>query len=248
MSLLDEAVQRLTINSVVVALGVSIAGWFVGHGFVTGRTADRFVTVKGVSERDVMADLALWPLQIAASGNDLTTAQGIIQRDLGRVYGFLVAHGIDTSLTELQGVEVTDRTTQQYGEQQIGGLRYIVLQRLMIRSDDPVAIHEASQSIGDLVEAGVALRSGQGWGPARPTFLFKRLNDLKPEMIAEATAAAREAALQFATDAASSLGGIRQANQGVFVILPRDQAAGISEEDQLYKTVRVVATVEYFLK
>ena len=50
-----------------------------------------------------------------------------------------------------------------------------------------------------------------------------------------------------AADSRSRLGGIRRANQGVFVILPRDAAAGISEEAQLHKTVRVVATVEYYL-
>jgi hypothetical protein len=53
---------------------------------------------------------------------------------------------------------------------------------------------------------------------------------------------------QFANDSRSRLGGIRQANQGVFVILPRDQVAGIPEETQPLKTVRVVTTVEYYLK
>jgi hypothetical protein len=67
-------------------------------------------------------------------------------------------------------------------------------------------------------------------------------------MIAEATSRAREAAEQFARDAGSRLGGIRQANQGVFVILPRDQAPGVTEESQLFKMVRVVATVDYYLR
>jgi uncharacterized protein len=81
-----------------------------------------------------------------------------------------------------------------------------------------------------------------------PTFLFTKLNDVKPAMIAQATANAREAAEQFAKDSRTSLRGIRQASQGVFLILPRDQAPGISEEGQINKIVRVVSTVEYFLK
>jgi hypothetical protein len=67
-------------------------------------------------------------------------------------------------------------------------------------------------------------------------------------MIGDATARARESAEQFARDSRSSLAGIRTANQGVFEILPRDQAPGISQESQIVKTVRVVSTVEYFLK
>jgi hypothetical protein len=73
------------------------------------------------------------------------------------------------------------------------------------------------------------------------------LNSLKPPMIKEATARAREAAAQFAQDSRSELAGIKRASQGVFEILPRDQAPGISEESQIAKTVRVVSTVEYYL-
>ncbi len=235
------------LSAIVVAIGLAVAGWFVGHGFVSGRTADRFVTVKGLAERDVEADLALWPLQIVASADDLSGAQAIIDRGSASVMEFLARHGVDTAQVEVQGVEVTDRAANLVGEPAPSGLRYVVQQRLMVRSDDPMRIHVASQSVGELVASGVVLRSGTGWGPATPTFLFKQLNALKPEMIAEATASAREAAEQFAANSRSRLGGIRRANQGVFVILPRDAAAGISEEAQLHKTVRVVATVEYYL-
>jgi hypothetical protein len=100
--------------------------------------------------------------------------------------------------------------------------------------------------VGDLIAAGVVLQASAGPGTG-PTFLFTGLNDLKPQMIAEATANARAAAQQFATDSGVELGGIRRASQGVFVILPRDPAPGVIEESQLHKTVRVVATIEYYL-
>jgi len=67
-------------------------------------------------------------------------------------------------------------------------------------------------------------------------------------MIADATARAREAASQFARDSRSQLGGIRQANQGIFEILPRDQAPGINESSQIAKVVRVVSTIDYYLR
>jgi hypothetical protein len=98
------------------------------------------------------------------------------------------------------------------------------------------------------VSAGVILTSGQQYGSGGPTFVFKGLSDLKPEMIAEATSRARASAEQFAKDSGSRLSGIRRANQGVFVILPRDRAPGIDESSQVEKTVRVVATIEYLLE
>lgn len=240
--------QSSTISHVVLAIGVALGGWFIGHGFVSGRTADRFVTVKGVSERDVKADLALWPLNLNVTDNDLTRAQATLRRNTEHVLGFLTRHGIDTSLVELQGFRVTDLLAQRYGGDPSYRSRFIISQTIMVRSDDPDRILEASQAVGELVETGVVLSSGEEWGPGGPTFLFTRLNDLKPEMIGEATAKAREAAEQFALDAESRISGIRRANQGVFVILPRDQAAGIAEQNQLFKTVRVVSTIEYLLQ
>jgi hypothetical protein len=117
-----------------------------------------------------------------------------------------------------------------------------------VRSDNPELILNASQKVGELATAGVTLSSGdEGFGSG-PTFVFTGLNKLKPKMIGDATARAREAADQFARDSRSALGGIRTANQGVFEILPRNQIQGISETAQIDKIVRVVSTVEYFLK
>jgi hypothetical protein len=233
---------------IALAVGVALGGFFVGRGFVQARTVDRFVTVKGVAEREVKADLALWPIRFVAASNDLRQAQAEIARSTRQVVALLARHAIDTSTVEVLGLEVQDAYANPYREGPVTN-RFIVTQTIMVRSTVPDSIMAASQRVGDLLEAGVLLSSGYGpGGPAgTPTFLFTRLNDLKPAMIAEATAAAREAAEQFAADAQTTLGGIRQANQGVFVILPRDQASGVTEESQLFKTVRVVATVDYYL-
>ena len=105
---------------------------------------------------------------------------------------------------------------------------------------------QAAQNVSELVDSGVVLSSD--YGPSGPTYLFNGLNDIKPAMIAEATAAARESAQQFARDAEAKLGSLRRANQGVFQILARDQAPGVSEQQQLVKTVRVVSTFDYYLE
>jgi hypothetical protein len=233
---------------IAVAVGVALGGFFIGRGFVQSRTVDRFVTVKGVAEREVKADLALWPIRFVAASNDLRQAQAEIARSTRQIYALLARHGLDTSAVEVMALEVQDAYANPYREGPVTN-RFIVTQTLMVRSTEPDSIMAASQRVGELLDAGVLLSSGYGpGGPAgTPTFLFTRLNDLKPAMIAEATAAAREAAGQFAADAKTTLGGIRQANQGIFVILPRDQASGVTEESQLFKTVRVVATIDYYL-
>jgi hypothetical protein len=220
----------------------------VGWGFARGRAADRFVTVKGVSEKEVNADLAIWPLRVVAADNDLTAAHNKLETSLQKIMQFLVTQHVDTSLATLANFEVSDAFANQYGGTNNAPNRYVIHQTVVVRSTNPALVLSASQHVAELVNAGVVLSSGGDGGAGGPTFVFTGLNKLKPTMIAEATARAREAAEQFAHDSKSDLGGIRQASQGVFEILPRDQVEGITQESQVAKVVRVVSTVDYFLK
>jgi len=205
------------LGSLIIAAGLALAGLLAGVGLSRSRANDRYVTVKGISEREAQADLAIWPLRVSAADNDLARAHAQLEASITRIRQFLVRNRIDTAQMTRQDFRVTDAYTNQYGG-------------------------------AELVSAGVVLSSGEEFGDGGPTFVFTGLSRLKPEMIAEATARAREAAEQFARDSRSTLGGIRRANQGIFEILPRDQAPGISEASQIVKTVRVVTTVEYFLR
>jgi hypothetical protein len=234
-------------SSIILAAGIALGGLLAGQGVVRAKGADRYVTVKGVAEREAVADLAVWPLRIVAASDDLSRANNELQTSVGRIKRFLARHGVDTTQITLQDFAVRDKQAQEYGGQ-IGGPRYLITQTVLVRSTQPAVVAAASQKVAELVNEGVVLSSGEQYGNGGPTFVFTGLNALKPEMIAQATARAREAAQQFAEDAGSSLGGIRQANQGYFEILPRDQASGIGEASQVQKTIRVVATVEYLLK
>jgi hypothetical protein len=242
--------DRSTIRATILALGVTLAGFAIAIGVGRIKSADRYVTVKGVAERDVRADVAIWPLSVIGADNDLTAAHAKLTRSIAGVRQFLVRHGIDTSQVELTDFSANDALANQYGPERMPANRYVVRQTLLVRSSKPDQVLAASQQIGELAGIGVVVSSGGEYrGPGSgPTFLFTKLNDLKPAMIAEATSRAREAAQQFARDSRSDLGGIRKANQGVFEIVARDQAPGITADNQISKTVRVVSTVEYFLR
>jgi hypothetical protein len=238
---------RSTLPAGLLALGLVLSGWLIGDGFAKGRASDRYVEVKGLAEREVTADLALWPLRYVSTGNDLGAAQAQITRSTRQVLAFLTRHGIDTTSVQLQALEVSDAFANRFpGER--AGPRYVIQQTVMVRSKSPAVVMAASQKVSELVGEGVVLSSSGEYGVGGPTFIFTRLNQLKPSMVKEATGNARAAAEQFAADSRSGLGSIRQANQGVFVILPRDQAPGVNEGAQLEKVVRVVSTVQYFLR
>ena len=243
MPLLD----RYVAPAALLAAGVVIGGALIGNGFARGHRDDRFVTVKGISEREAKADLAIWPLHIAAADNDLGRAHDRLVTSAHAVMVFLARNSLDTTAATVQDLSVTDEFLEG-GESKPPSARYAIRETIVLRSTKPDLVASASQRVAELVSAGVVLSSAGEPGSGGPTFIFSGLNGLKPQMIAEATARAREAAEQFARDSKSEIGEIRQASQGVFEILPRDQAPGISEESQILKTVRVVSTIDYTLR
>lgn len=244
------SLDRTITGAAIVGLGIALGGLLAGNGFARARAADRFVTVKGVAEREVRADLAIWALRVVGADNDLSVANAKVAKSVAGVRDFLVRHGMDTSQIQISEFSVTDALANQYGPERAPANRYVVHETVILRSSKPDQVLAASQQISELAAIGVVISSGAEYGPGGggPTFVFSGLNKLKPEMIADATARAREAANQFARDSRSDIAGIRQANQGVFEILPRDQAPGITESSQIAKVVRVVSTIQYYLK
>lgn len=233
------------LSALILGLCAIMAATLLANGLTDLRTGDRYVTVKGVAEREVQADLALWPLRFVATGGTLDEAQKRAGQSREAIMAFLNLQAISKSAVELQRLDVTDTRANAYAANN-NPQKFIINQTLMVRSEDIDKIRQAAQNVSELVDSGVVLSSD--YGPSGPTYLFNRLNDIKPDMISQATASAREAAEQFARDADASLGGLRRANQGVFQILARDQAPGISEKQQPVKTVRVVSTFDYYLK
>jgi hypothetical protein len=235
-------------RSALIAAGLVIAGALIGQGIGHVRRSERYVTVKGIAEREVRADVAIWPLKVVCSDDDLARGHSRLESSMTQLRQFLTRHQIDASQAQVYAFSVTDAKANQYASGNETGSRYVINQTLVVRSNEPDKVLAATAQVGELVAAGIVLSSGNEYGGGGPTFLFTRLNQLKPEMIAQATGRAREAAEQFARDSGSRVAAIRRANQGMFEILPRDEVPGLGQESQVNKVVRVVSTVEYLLE
>ncbi len=224
----------------ILAVGLIGAGALIGQGVVNARVGDRAVTVRGVAEREVKADLAVLPLKFTASGDVLSDVQARIDGDLTIVRRFLASEGYPAEAVDLGQLSVADTLSREYASQ-TGGPRFILAQTVIVRTTDVDRVQKTTRALNELVRQGVVLQDF-----LRPTYLFTRLNTVRPAMIAEATAAARTGAEQFAKDSGAPLGPIRQATQGSFEILSRDEVD--SESSSLNKKVRVVATISYRLR
>ncbi len=225
----------------LVALGAAAGGVFIGKGIENVRVGDRNVTVRGLSERIVKADLAVLPLKFAAAGDDLQAVQADVDADTAAVRRFLAAQGYTPAEIDLGRLEVTDQYAREYQQQNVAA-RYRVAQTVIVRTTNVDRVQATTRQLDQLLRQGVILQDYAG-----PNYLFTGLNDVRPKMIAEATASARTGAQQFAKDAGASLSGIRSATQGSFEIQGRDDV-GYEPNSQVFKKVRVVTTITYGLR
>jgi len=226
-------------QAIVVGICLAIAGIAIGYGFYKGRAADRYVTVKGLAEKEVKADLAIWPITFQVTGNDLTRIQGGIEEGREIVTGFLTDAGFRREDIAYSPPRIRDLEAEYRGSDARTPYRYVAEATVTTRSRAVDLVKKTMEASGDLVGEGILL-APESWQNATE-FLFTALNDIKPEMIEEATKNAREAAGKFAEDSGSRTGKIRHATQGYFSIQDRDR----NSPD--VKKVRVVTTVEYFL-
>jgi uncharacterized protein len=242
----------LTAAACLLALGISAGGYFVGYALKGGLAqlrAPHTIAVKGLAERAVKADLALWPLRFVTASNDLATAQTKIEADQKAITDFLKAQGLPDDAITIQRTDVIDLKAREYRNENLGDTRYIVYGNIMIRSNNVDTVQTIGRNLTEPVKAGVVFTTEGVGQPASltPYFLFTRLNDVKTEMLAESTKNALTAARQLADDSGTLLGSLAKASQGTFSILPGDSYPGASEETQITKTVRVVSTFEYSL-
>ncbi len=237
----DNRIPSAALIGALLAVGVAVAGGLVGKGVENARVGDRNVTVRGLSERIVKADLAVLPLKFAAAGDDLQAVQADVDGDTATLRRFLAAQGYQDAEVDLGRLEVTDQYAREYQQPNVAA-RYRVAQTVIVRTTNVDRVQATTRQLDQLIRQGVVLQDYNG-----PSYIFTKLNEVRPAMIAEATASARSGAQQFARDSGARLGGIRSATQGSFEILGRDDV-GYDASSQVFKKVRVVTTISYRLR
>ncbi|EGJ12304.1 MULTISPECIES: SIMPL domain-containing protein [Rubrivivax] len=230
------------VAALVLAAGLAAGGYGVGKGLERFRAADRSVTVKGLAEKDVDSDYAVWPLAFRRGGADFGAVQRQLAEDRDRVVAFLKAQGFTEAEIEIRPLQVQDLWAREYGGNN-QPLRFQGTAQVLVKSARPQAVEAAALAVDPLIQAGVQLG---GDGPAGPRYQLRAFNEAKAPLLAEATRNAREQAEKFAAEAGATLGGLRNANQGVIQIGAAG-GEGFDDGSARVKRLRVVSTFEYTL-
>ena len=219
--------------ALILSIGIALAGYFVEHGITQHTQFNRYVSVKGLAEKTVKSDRAVWQLNVTYSANDLNALYAGIAEAQNAVSAFWLAQGFAVSDITLQPININDNTTYNNTH----GAHYTAFSTLILSSSDVDRISAASQNMNTLVQKNILLNA------STITYSFTQLNAIKPAMLDDATHNAEAAAQAFAKNSHSHLNGIRTASQGQFTISD-DNNSGMSS---INKHVRVVTTVDYFL-
>ncbi|MBP5635384.1 MAG: SIMPL domain-containing protein [Bacteroidales bacterium] len=220
-----------------IMVGLMFLGAMLPQAVKQFRSYERTVNVKGLCEKEVPADKVIWPLAFKVVGDNLEPLNAEIDRKTAEIKKFLTDGGINPSEITVSLPSISDKFTQEYGSND-RRYRYVAKEIVTVCTKEVDKVLALMASQNKLLRAGITLEDD--W-ESRPEFSFEGLNDVKPEMIEEATKNAREVALKFAKDSDSRLGKIKQATQGTFSISDRD-----SNTPQI-KNVRVVTNVTYYL-
>lgn len=228
----------------IFALGLTTSGYALGDGFRRYKLAEqRSVTVRGVSERDVVANLATWSISFSHEGTDLASVQQSVDQQARVVRAFLQRSGLSVDDVTDSDVSLTREQPTDRDGNPVGPETLTVRRTLQLRTEDVMKARAAYSRQAELLRGGVEL-SDSGI-----SYTFTRLNSLKPEMIAEATRNARRSAEQFARDSGAEVGQIKSASQGYFSIGARDgeecDDCGSSGGSSPFQKVRVVTTIDY---
>ncbi|MBL0308376.1 MAG: SIMPL domain-containing protein [Bacteroidetes bacterium] len=249
--------RGLSILALAILVGMVVGAFILGKSIERFKTDDRYISVKGFSEREVKADLAIWPLKIRMAVGDIQTGSKSMESARVKVIEFLTKNGINPEEIIRKNLTVVDKQAREYeSANDRTGLRYILEETVEVRSNNVDQIQKVSRMTSDLLNAGVVLSSGPEWGGSDLKFIYTQLNSIKPDMLAEATVNAQKAAEQFAKNSNTGLGKMRKANQGLFTIMDRDislsQSSGENynpgSSSDITKNVRVVISVEYAIR
>ncbi len=237
--MMNQPRQHFFFLGVFIFLGLAAVGYLLSQAIIQYKQMDRSVTVKGLSEKELAADVVIWPIAYSLADNELSALYETIEKNNQLIGDFLTAKSIPDSAISFAPPAITDKSAQDYGDASNSAFRFVGSQTVTVYSEQIELVRQAMTQLSDLGKQGIVIKGNNYEN--RTEYLFTRLNEIKPAMIEEATQNAREVAMKFAADSSSRLGKIKQARQGQFSINDRDQ------NNPHIKNIRVVSTVEYYL-
>jgi uncharacterized protein len=224
-----------------LAIGIALAGYFVSETMVKSKTGINTAEVKGLAERLVTSDEASWTVQFHVTVTDETPLKDLYTRAetfQHKLVETLRAQGFQENEVS---VGALNYTTEEYrnNNQEVVELKRTITGAVSLVTKQVEQVFVVRNDVAKLIADDITIEN------ENPRFRYTKLNEIKPEMLKEATQNARLAAEEFAKNADVKVGNIQRAKQGGFEIV--DEGDDYNDSNKINKVARVVTTIRFYL-
>lgn len=239
------------LSSLIIALAVIISVVLLSNAYRYKFKAQETVSVVGLAEVDFTSDLIVWEGSFSRKSMELREAYNALKNDENEIRTYLRGKGIPDSAIIFTAVDINKEVAHIYDRAgNIAGSNfagYTLTQKVKIESMDIDKVEKLSREVTGLIEKGIEFSS------STPLYFYTKLAGLKMDLLAKASADAKERAETIAKSAGTGLGGLQKANMGVFQITGKNKnedfsyGGSFNTEDK-FKTASVTIRMEYLLR
>lgn len=239
------------ITPVIIALAIVTGVLLLGNAYKYKYKATETISVTGLAETNFVSDQIVWTGNYSRKTMDLKSAYAQLKEDESRIRKYLQGKGVTTAEMVFSAISIDKEFSTRYDENgRITGndfTGYNLKQNVTVDSKDIEKVEKISREVTELIESGIEFNSSS------PSYYYTKLSELKIDLLAKASADAKQRAETIAKNSGSSLGAIRKANMGVFQITGQN-----SDEDYSYggafntssknKTASITIKIDYAVK
>lgn len=230
------------INSLILSISILGFGFFISDGLKNFNRPQRTISVKGLSEREVKADLAIWKISFNVSSQQIEDVKKQLPLVQNELQSFLLSAGF--TINEVtKDSSIQDRQAQDYAVEK--GNRFVATGFYLLQTSKVELVEKTQQQLDELVQKGIVITGN------KKIYYYTGLNEIKPEMLDDATKNAKIAAMGFAKSMSVAVGKLKSASQGTFTIsnlIGQDDYYDGEQSSSIAKKVRVVTQVEFFIE
>ena len=240
--------MKNSITAAVIGIAFIIAFWFVGNAYKYKFKSTETISVTGLAEKDFESDLVVWTGSYSRKTMDLKSAYAELKDDENKIRIYLNGKGIDDNEMVFSSVDITKEFDDKFNEKgdKIGSdfTGYNLKQKVTVQSKDLDKVGKISREITELIENGIEFNSSE------PSYYYTKLSELKLDLLAKASADARQRAEIIALNSNSSLGKIKKATTGVFQIIGQNSnedysSGGAFNTSSRAKTASITIKIDY---
>lgn len=240
-----------SINSMMIGAALIVSVIILGTSYTYKFRVQNTVTVTGLGETEFTSDLIVWRGYITADSQNAAAGYALLEGSKKKVLDFITSHGIPADAVDFMFVDVQKQYEAIYsGDGRYSGQRftgYQLRQEFVVESGNVDAVETVSREISSLIAQGVQMDLWQ------PAYYYSKLDDLKLDLIAQATRDARERAERISEQAGGKLGKVKNARTGVFQITGANtdeefSAGGNFNTSSRHKKARITVRLEYRVK